>query len=47
MINREDKKEIIKYVHHQQQPIKINNPFQIKPINQMVAKNGIRLGLYK
>ena len=25
----------------------IINPFQIKPINSMVAKNGIRLGLYK
>ena len=47
IINREDKKEIIKSVHHQQQPIKINNPFQIKPFNSMVAKNGIRLGLYK
>jgi hypothetical protein len=27
--------------------VKIINPFPIKPLNSMVAKNGIRLGLYK
>ena len=43
----EEKEEIIKPVQQQVQPVKIINPFPMKPINSMVSKNGIRLGLYK